>query len=104
MLADTLGSTVLDLIDKYGNNIVISKDIQSGTYDPITDSYTTTTNIINTKGVFRKPSFNDDKSITNVIKIPYNDIDTDYKLNGNTILKIEPIMVQNKYIAMDVYV
>ncbi len=105
MLSDKLSDTALNLITKYGNTVVLSKEVQSGSYDPATDTYTTTTTSINTKGVYRKPSYNEDKSIKNIVKIPFDaNIDIDFKLNENTILKIINIEVQDKVIAMDVYI
>jgi len=105
MLADKLSVTALTLITKYGNDVVFSLDEESGTYDPVTDSYDTNTVYIATKGVYRKPSFNDDKSVSKIVKIPYDArITTDFKLDGNAIISIEPIKLQNKVVVMDIYI
>jgi hypothetical protein len=105
MLSDKLSDTALNLIEKYGNDVVLTIEMQDGTYDPITDSFNTTINTINTKGVYRKPRYGEDKSVTNIVKIPYNaDVTVDYLLDGNAIIAIEPIKVQNKIIVMDIYI
>ena len=105
MLSDKLSNTALNLITKYGNTVTLVKEEQAGTYDPTTDTYPVVEKIIETKGVYRKPSFNDDKSVTNIVKVHFNpEIDLDYKLNGNKILKVVGIIVQDNPIAMDIYI
>ena len=104
MLADNLETTANNLIDKYGSTVIFTKDVQDSEYDPETDSYSTTTVEIITKGVVRKPAILDDKSISKIVKVKNIDIDINYQLDGNNILKIENIKLQDKIIAKDIYI
>jgi len=104
-LVDNLSKTTKKLIDKYGSTVTFTLDVQSGGYDPITDSFATTTTTIVTKGIKAGAVIDSDKSVTDSIMIVYNaNITQDFSVDGNNIKKIEHNTLQDKSLVTMVYI
>ena len=115
-LKDRMRTVANKLINEYGDSCVLSKVVVTGkVYNPSTDEYegTTSTTSINAKCVYRTltlTEMQDDNSgaVKRVATIPYDDayanIDTSWKIDSNTIIKIENKSMQDGNIVFVVYV
>lgn len=116
MLKDKLTKTANNLLDKFGDTIVFTKkEVAGQVYNPITDEYEgiETDISIQTKGYFRKQSYGelkaeDSHKISRVCGFAYNeevkDIDNTYKLNGNTIVRLDKQGLQDGTVFMYAYI